>query len=683
MESDSFTRMRRQRLTLALSLLSPPLAATLLSAGSPASAQSPSGGPPAPEFPQDPSVWLNTGGRPLSLRGLKGHLVLLDFWTYGCINCMHILPDLKRLERKYAKELVVIGVHSAKFDNEDETPNIKNALLRYNIEHPILNDVGMKMWQAYGVNAWPTFVLIDPAGNVVGAVSGEGNYNVLDQTIGKVAREFRAAGKLNATPVRFALEAAKTPATPLWYPGKVLADAALGRLFVADSNHNRIVIADLEGNVHAVAGTGVAGLEDGPFDRATFRNPQGMALRKGPDGAPTLLVADTNNHSIRALDLKTGIVKTIAGTGRQAPWRSTGGRGTRAALASPWDLLLLGDTLYIAMAGPHQIWAMDLSSGRVGVFAGSGREARTDGSRAAAAFAQPSGLATDGKTLFIADSEISAIRAVDLPQTGDKVRTLAGGDLFDFGDRDGTGLSVRLQHPLGVEYVNGVLYVADTYNHKIKTIEPATGRTQTWLGGGQGSRDGKQAQFYEPGGLSHAGGKLYVADTNNHRVRVVDVATRTATTLALKNLPAALPAEPERPVRPIAAGKDTITLPAATLAPNARGELVLDVVLPARHKLNPGSPQRVEARVEGQGLALARNTVPSSEFTLPLRLPFTSGAVGTSGAALVTATVFYCSEAETVCKLKTLRFRAPYTVADGGGTNLTLRAPVAGAAPGN
>ncbi len=633
-------------------------------------AQAVAEGPVAPEFPAS-AAWLNTE-KPLSLRALRGKVVLLDFWTYGCINCMHILPDLKNLERKYAKELVVISVHSAKFSNEDETQNIRNALLRYNIEHPVLNDVGMKVWEAYGVNAWPTLVVIDPAGRVVGSVAGEGNYDLLDKTIGRVATQFKAAGKLDTTPARFALEAAKVPTTPLWYPGKVLADAEGKRLFIADSNHNRIVITDLSGNVEAVAGTGVAGRKDGAFDEATFRNPQGMALRRSPGGEMTLYVADTNNHLLRALDLKKGTVTTLAGTGHQAPWGSRGGLVTAASLASPWDVHIIGEELYIAMAGPHQIWVMDLKTQRVTPYAGSGREARTDGPLTAAAFAQPSGLATDGKRIFVADSEISAIRAVDLPGFGKNVRTLAGGDLFDFGDKDGPGATARFQHPLAVVYADGVLYVADTYNHKIKTLNPATGRTHTFVGGGS---KGPQALFYEPGGLSLANGRLYVADTNNHRIRVVDLATKAVSTLPLKNVPAALPAEPARPLRPVAsaANDNTITLPPVQLAPDTRGELVLDVALPPGHKLNPGSSQRFEARIEGGGVVLGKTVVPTAEFTLPLRLPLSSGKAGTSGVAVASASIFYCSDTQGVCKLKSLRFRAPFTVAKGGGRSLTLR----------
>jgi outer membrane protein assembly factor BamB len=325
---------------------------------------------------------------------------------------------------------------------------------------------------------WPSFVVLDAAGKPALVTAGEGQYNALDKAISQQITAAKRAGKLNATPLKFALEAAQTADTDLWFPGKVLA--AGNRIFIADSNHNRIVITDKNGVTEAVAGSGEAGLKDGAFDEATFRNPHGMAL----DG-DTLYVADTENHAIRALDLKAGTVSTIAGNGKQAAWRSQGGVGTKAELASPWDVLKFERTLYIAMAGPHQIWSLNLGNKATQPFAGSGREARLDGSAKEAALAQPSGLTTDGKTLFFADSESSSIRGVDL-KTG-AVRTFAGGsdnpqDLFAFGDIDGRGTKARLQHPLAVEFLDGKLFVADTYNNKIKTLDVATGEIRTLAG---------------------------------------------------------------------------------------------------------------------------------------------------------------------------------------------------------
>jgi len=230
----------------------------------------------APELTGDRG-WLNTD-KPLSLAGLKGKVVLLDFWTYGCINCIHIIPDLKKLEKKYPNELVVIGVHSAKFENEKDTENIRRIILRYEIEHPIVNDANFKIWKAYAVNAWPTRYLIDPAGYVIGKLSGEGSYEALDKVIGDTIAEFRKRGELNETPLKLVLEKAKVGDLPLAFPGKIITDEKNNRLFIADSDHNRIVVARLDGTLLETIGTGTHGADDGAFDRATFFRPQGLSL---------------------------------------------------------------------------------------------------------------------------------------------------------------------------------------------------------------------------------------------------------------------------------------------------------------------------------------------------------------------------------------------------------------------
>src|SRR5919202_3481011 len=433
--------------------------------------------------------WLNTD-RPLSIAGLRGKVVLLDFWTYGCVNCMHVIPDLRRLEEKYAKELVVVGVHSAKFENEKETENIRRIILRYGIEHPVVNDADFRIWHAYSVNAWPTLVLIDPAGYVVGQAAGEGHYEALDKAIGQLVQEARKRGTRDTHPLKLALERAKVGDLPLAFPGKVLADERGDRLFVADSNHNRVVVARLDGTLLDTIGTGERGAKDGAFGQASFYRPQGLAL----DGE-TLYVADTENHLIRRVDLKARAVETVAGTGAQLlDLGVRGGPARSTPISSPWDLALAGRALYIAMAGPHQIWRLDLDRQELSVFAGTGREAREDGPRDEAGFEQPSGLATDGRVLYVADAESNTVRAVSLEgdaraqletdaatlrnaslsssTPADEVQTLAGGDLFDFGDRDGAGDDVRLQHPLGLALYRNQLFIADTYNHKIKLLDP-------------------------------------------------------------------------------------------------------------------------------------------------------------------------------------------------------------------
>ena len=506
----------------------------------------------APEFAAG-LPWLNTAG-PVSLhKDLKGKVVLLDFWTLCCINCIHIQPDLKRLEKKYPNELVVIGVHSAKFDNEKDTRSIRKAVLRYEILHPVVNDADHKIWNEYDVQAWPTFILVDPEGNLYGITSGEGNYDLLDEHIGKLVARHRKNKTLDEKPIRFDLARYREAGdTPLFFPGKVLADEVGKRLFIADSTHHRVVVTDLDGNKVAVAGTGEPGYADGSFDTAQFDDPQGLAVK-----GDTLYVADRKNHSIRALDLKAKTVRTVAGNGKQE------GDGTNRRLRepvaaktiglnSPWDLVLVGNQLFVAMAGHHQIWTLDLAKGEIAPFAGNGRETIGDGPAALAAFAQPSGLATDGKSLFVADSEGSAIRRV--PLAGGRVETLVGAAdapncLFHFGDKDGQGpLGAKLQHALGVAFHDGKVWVADTYNSKLRTLDPATLEVKTVLGGEE--KDGwlTGPLLNEPAGLSFAAGKLYVADTNAHRIRVVDLKTKQVTTLKLTGVePPPLPKDATPP----------------------------------------------------------------------------------------------------------------------------------------
>ena len=617
----------------------------------------------APEI-QGGRGWLNTD-KPLSIAALKGKVILLDFWTYGCINCMHIIPDLKKLEAKYANELVVIGIHSAKFQNEKETENIRRIILRYEIEHPVYNDSEYAVWQSYGVRAWPTQVLIDPAGYVVGTASGEGNYEIIDQAVGKLVDEFRKRGELNEEPLKLVLERAKVGDLPLAFPGKILADAATDRLFIADSNHNRIVVTKLDGTLVDTIGTGEAGATDGAFDKATFHRPQGLAL-----SGDSLYVADTENHLIRRVDLKSRSVETIAGTGTQTHDYFQSGPARMIALSSPWDLQLVGQTLYIAMAGPHQIWKLDLATDSVSTFAGSGREARLDGSLLEAGFAQPSGMAVVGQTLYVADSESNIIRAIDL-NIGE-VKTLVGGDLFEFGDVDGIGDDVRLQHPLGLLAYGDKILIADTYNHKIRELDPKHDRVTSLFGTGKpGQADGASPSFYEPGGLAQANGKLYIADTNNHAIRVVDLKTKRASTLRINGLTP--PSSNNQTVTESAAAPNAeeIKTSAQHLRTGSNAVLEINVDLPTGYHLNPLAPQRYKVSVDdGKTITVDEKLASSStkDLKLPLRIPLNVVSAGSTNLR-AQATLFYCREDNTgTCRIKTLVWQIPIEVT----TNATV-----------
>jgi DNA-binding beta-propeller fold protein YncE len=446
---------------------------------------------------------------------------------------MHVLPQLRKLEQAYPGELVVVGVHSPKFPAEQSTENLRKAVQRLEIEHPVVNDRDMQVWSEYAVRAWPTLILVDPSGKVIGKHEGEMRADDFRPLLDTMIAEFDGKGMLDRRALPIQPE--KPPVSPLLFPGKLLADVATGRLFISDSGHHRIIVTGFDGMVKQVIGS-VRGFRDGGPQDAAFDNPQGLAL----DG-DNLYVADTWNHAIRRIDLSTWRVETVAGTGRLAYRVIQEGPGLNSDLRSPWDLVMHQGTLYIAMAGSHQIWSYDPRSGTIARYAGTGREALTDNTLGRATFNQPSGLTTDGKQLYVADSEASAIRSLDLPGGKGEVRTLVGQGLFEFGDIDGIGDQVRLQHVLGV-YFNreaGVLYLADSYNHKIKRLEPTTTKTDSFLGDGSpGLQDGvaATASFWEPGGLGMSPGRLYIADTNNHALRVVNLDTLKVTTMNIIGL---------------------------------------------------------------------------------------------------------------------------------------------------
>lgn len=617
----------------------------------------------APEIPAD-LPWLNTK-KALSLEALKGHVILVDFWTYCCINCMHILPDLAKLERKYATEpFVVLGVHSGKFDGEKDPQRIQEAIERYHIEHPVVVDSDFRVWRAWGVDAWPTLAVIDSEGFLVDAMSGEPSFEWLDKTVKKALDAGRERKTLAAK--KLDIQKPERQDQPLSFPGKIIV-APDGRVFIADTGHHRIVISDADGNMLDIIGSGLMGAFDGPFETASMSDPQGMAL----DG-DILYIADTNNHILRAADLKSRTIKTIAGTGQKGEGAQFGVTDPRAFhLRSPWDLELDGRTLYVAMAGSHQLWRMDLDKNTLELYAGTGRESIDNGPKDTASFSQPSGLALVGRVLYVADSETSAVRAVDL-ETGE-VSTLVGKGLFDFGDVDGSGDAVRLQHVIGIERVDDVLYLADTYNHKIKKLDLKTLTVSTVVGG-------DKVELFEPSGLAHHNGILWLADTNNHRVRKLDLKTNTLSNFEIKQLSAptlqgvsgraVVAHNPEqmdatRQVEPLAVlgGGATQTSAPISVTGGITGEgfLIVSPVLPEGYEFTQGAPIRLQINTaEATG---ARTSQPDTvgiyqaATDFPIKLPLTIDK-GAQGFVKIMLNFYYCSTGERkVCKPARLQFQ--------------------------
>ncbi|MFF8614803.1 NHL domain-containing thioredoxin family protein [Streptomyces sp. NPDC015350] len=468
--------------------------------------------------------WLNTGDQQYTLADLRGRIVILDFWTFCCVNCLHVLDELRELEEKHRDTVVIIGVHSPKFVHEAEHRAVVDAVERYGVHHPVLDDPELATWKQYAVRAWPTLVVIDPEGYVVAQHAGEGHAHAIEKLVEELEAEHGAKGTLRRGDGPYV--APEPVATHLRFPGKALL-LPDGGFLVSDTTRHRLVEIERDSEtVRRHVGTGDRGFADGGPDEARFSEPQGLAAL--PDGR--IVVADTVNHALRAFDPATGGTTTLAGTGRQW-WQGspTSGPAREVDLSSPWDVAWFADRLWIAMAGVHQLWTYDPGTGTVRVEAGTTNEGLVDGPAAEAWFAQPSGLAvsTDGTRLWVADSETSALRYVERDGTGFAVRTAVGTGLFDFGHRDGAAGQALLQHPLGVTALpDGSVAVCDTYNHALRRYDPASDEVTTLA-----------TDLREPSDAVLVDGDLVVVESARHRltrlrlpeeaVRVADRAHRT------------------------------------------------------------------------------------------------------------------------------------------------------------
>ncbi|MFB7008155.1 MULTISPECIES: NHL domain-containing thioredoxin family protein [unclassified Streptomyces] len=535
--------------------------------------------------------WLNTGDQQYTLADLRGRIVILDFWTFCCVNCLHVLDELRELEEKHRDTVVIIGVHSPKFVHEAEHQAVVDAVERYEVHHPVLDDPELATWKQYAVRAWPTLVVVDPEGYVVAQHAGEGHAHAIEKLVEELEAEHEAKGTLRRGDGPYV--APEPDATHLRFPGKALL-LPDGGFLVSDTTRHRLVEIESDGEtVRRHVGTGDRGFADGGPDEARFSEPQGLAVL--PDGR--IAVADTVNHAVRALDLTTGITTTLVGTGRQW-WQGspTAGPAREVDLSSPWDVAWFAGRLWIAMAGVHQLWTYDPGTGTVRVAAGTTNEGLVDGPADEAWFAQPSGLAVsaDGERLWVADSETSALRYVERDGTGFAVRTAVGTGLFDFGHRDGRADQALFQHPLGVTALpDGSVAVCDTYNHALRRYDPVSGEVTTLA-----------TDLREPSDAVLVDGDLVVVESARHRL----------TRLRL----------PEEAVR--VAGQAHHTQRAATeIAP---GTLRLDVVFqaPAGQKLDTrygpstrllvsATPPELLAEGSGPGTDLFRDLILADGVT--------------------------------------------------------------------
>jgi thiol-disulfide isomerase/thioredoxin len=527
--------------------------------------------------------WLNTGGQLLRLADFRGRFALLDFWAFCCVNCLHVLDELRPLEEKYAGELVVIGVHSPKFVHESDPAALAAAVERYQVEHPVLDDPDLVTWQAYTARAWPTLVLVDPEGYVVAQYSGEGHAHAIDALLTSLREEHLARGTLQ--PGDSPYVAPPVGAGDLRFPAKAVLLPG-GTLLVADAGHHSLV--ELERDAETVVrriGSGDRGLTDGTADVARFNEPNGLCVLP-PQVADAVgydvVVADTVNHALRGVRLDDGSVRTLAGDGRQL---FPGAPGSGGALSSPWDVAWWDGNVWVAMAGVHQLWTFDPRTGVAEPAAGTSNEGLLDGPLREAWFAQTSGLAAAEGRLWIADSETSSVRYVEAGE----VHTVVGSGLFDFGFTDGPAGEALLQHPLGVTLLpDGSVAVCDTYNGAIRRI--ADGVVSTLATG-----------LAEPSGAFVDGDVLVVVESTAHRLTRVPLGAVAAADGSARRT--------RRPVTDIAAGEIEIVVD-FTPPP---GQKVDDRFGPPSQLIVSSTPTALLTRGEGRGTALRRTvTVDAS-----------------------------------------------------------------------
>ncbi|MCY7396887.1 MAG: NHL domain-containing thioredoxin family protein [Nocardioides sp.] len=444
--------------------------------------------------------WLNTSA-PLALRDLRGRFVLLDFWTFCCVNCLHVIEELRPLETEHAGDLVVVGVHSPKFVHEADPDALRAAVARYSVHHPVLDDPELVTWQAYTARAWPTLVLVDPEGYVVTQYAGEGHVHAIDALLRDLVPRHRARGTLQ--PGDSPYVAPPVPAGDLRFPATAIR-LPTGHVLVADAGHDEVVELAPDGEVVRRLGG--------------FREPNGLCLLPDDVAAQVgydVVVADTVGHRLRGIDLATGLVSVLAGDG--TPFRQ--GDGTEH-LSSPWDVAWWQDRVWVAMAGIHQLWTFDPVTGEVEVAAGTTQEGLVDGPVDQAWFAQTSGLAADGDRLWLVDPETSSLRWLQAAPDGLVVRSAIGTGLFDFGFRDGPVDRALLQHPLGVTVLpDGTVAVCDTYNGALRRYDPASGLLTTLA-----------TDLAEPSGAFVDGAELVVLESAAHRLTRVPLGAAGTTT---------------------------------------------------------------------------------------------------------------------------------------------------------
>lgn len=461
----------------------------------------------APEFPST-LAWLNLA-EPLRLSQLRGRVCALGFVNVGSAWSLQCLRDLAQLQLRHGDRLQALAVHVPRFDHERDARCIAGNLHRHGIELPLAHDPDWVLWQYYGIDAWPTVVLIDGEGRIRERIVGDGPIRELDA---------RALALCDAQPhpenaATLRLRHDNEPLLPLRFPVGLAVDAKY--LYVVDSGHQRVLECDHAGRVLRQFGSGDTGFIDGPAELAAFCRPHALCLQRGQ-----LYVVDGGNHAVRRIDLRSGEVATLCGAGRPgAPVPGKVDDPRAVTFDQPSAATMVDDSLLIACRGDNRIWRYDLGKDRLDLLAGSGELAVRDGSGDGAAFAEPVGLAVVQQRVYVCDRAGSAIRSVAMRNR--EVATLVGSGGWSFGAADGARSEASLQAPLAIALDPDapLLWIADAGNNLLRMLR---------LGGGELSTCQLSQPLHAPGGLAVGADAVWLADTNAHAVLRVDPASGVA-----------------------------------------------------------------------------------------------------------------------------------------------------------
>jgi len=453
----------------------------------------------APELPGS-IEWFNVD-RPVRLADLHGMLVLLDFSLGDTACSRHSQHELNRLAGRFSDELVILCAHLPELPAAMRRSHVRSLISRQDVRFPVLHDPERVCRALFGIHDQPVRILIDRDGCIVGTSHGIGKQSHLERVI---AHQISLCGgwARRGPPFKVRLE----PATrgTLHFPTRLIV--AHDRLYIADSGNNRILMTTKQGGILREYGGVAAGFVDGPAGSAAFDNPQGLCRVD-----EYVYVADTGNHAIRRINLRTDEVETLAGTGSDAGQDLSKLSMPRdCVLNTPCDVLFRRGQLFIAMTGLHQVWRLSMIDNVLSIFAGSGAAGSADGPSHLASFTQPVSLAWCDGRFYCVDAGSGTVRCID-PVSG-YVTTLQVG-----ADRAGTGAAgmEQLQHPLDItsDERRKRLWIADTWNNTIRSVDI---RVRPATRGVSGRR------LDEPAGLAFDNNTLYIANTNAHEVLRVD-----------------------------------------------------------------------------------------------------------------------------------------------------------------